>query len=146
MNSIKYPNLRTKLGRVTTLYNGKTRYEAAHKGVDIANAVGTPIPTFTDGRVLGINPGHKPGENNYGNSILIKDKYGNTHRYSHLQKIGVRPGEEVKKDQVIGSMGETGSAYSPTSSTPGAASHLDYRIVDAFNKYVDPSKYIRKYT
>lgn len=145
MNSLtpkkKYSNL-SKLGVVTTKYGGKTRYEGFHKGIDIANKEGTPIPAFEGGKVLGINPGHQPGENNYGNSIIIRDKHGNVHRYSHLQKINVKPGQVIKKDENIGNMGQTGSAYSPTGED---ASHLDYRLVDAYNKYKNPSKYVKKY-
>lgn len=140
----KYPML-NKLGRVTTPFGGKTRYEGSHKGIDIANKIGTPIPAFVPGKVIAIKPGQKPGENNYGNSILIKDKFGNIHRYSHLTKILVKPGEEVKKDEKIGTMGETGSAYSESSTAPGAGSHLDYRIHNAYKQFIDPTKYVKKY-
>ena len=142
----KYKNLnKVKLGKVTTPWNGKTRYENKHKGIDIANAPGTPIPAFEGGKVIGVKPGQKPGDNGYGNSILIRDKFGNTHRYSHLKDILVKPGEEVPKKKVIATMGDTGSAYSPTSNKPGAGTHLDIRIVDAFGRYKNPSKYLKGY-
>jgi len=140
----KYKNL-TPLGRITTPYGGKTRYESSHKGIDIANAIGTKIPVFEEGKVVAIKPGQVPGSNGYGNSVLIRDKKNNIHRYSHLQSILVKPGQEVKKDDTLGTMGETGSAYSPSSTTPGSGSHLDYRIVDKYNKYKNPTKYVKKY-
>lgn len=141
----EYKNLKMKLGNVTTKYGGKTRYESSHKGIDIANAIGTPIPAFEGGKVVAVKPGQMPGSNGYGNSVLIRDKKNNIHRYSHLKDILVKPGQEVKTDEKIGTMGETGSAYSPSSKEPGAGSHLDYRIVDRYNRYKNPTKYVKKY-
>ena len=135
----KYSNL-ASLGTITTKWNDKTKYEPQHKGVDIANVNGTKIPAFEGGKVIGVKPGQKNGDNGYGNSILIKDKYGNTHRYSHLKDILVKPGEEVQKEQKIATMGDTGSSYSPSG---GDSSHLDFRIVDAYGRYKNPTKYVK---
>lgn len=135
-----YPNLKTKLGVVTTPWGGKTKYESFHKGVDIANKNGTPVPAFAAGKVIGLKTGQKNGDNGFGNSVIIKDKYGNIHRYSHLKDILVKPLEVVPKGKVIARMGDTGSSYSPTGSD---SSHLDYRIHDAYKKYIDPSKFVK---
>lgn len=135
-----YPILKTKLGVVTTPYGGKTKYEKFHQGIDIANKNGTPIPAFEGGQVIGLKQGQVNGDNGFGNSIIIKDKYGKVHRYSHLKDILVKPLENIPKNKVIGTMGDTGSSYSPGG---GDSSHLDYRIHDAYKKHIDPTKYVK---
>lgn len=132
------PKTLTSLGKKTTDYGGKTRYEGMHPGVDFANARGTPIPSVVSGTVTGVDPGHAPGENNFGNRVEITDGAGMKHMYSHLDKIATAVGQKVNPGQVVATMGDTGSAYSPTG---GDASHLDYRIVNHYNKYVNPHQY-----
>ena len=136
----QYQILKTKLGNITTPFGGKTKYEKFHEGIDIANKKGTKIPAFVPGKVIGIKDGQENGDNGFGNSIIIKDKYGNVHRYSHLKDILVKPLQNVEKGKTIATMGDSGSAYSPTGSD---ATHLDYRIHNAYKKYIDPTKYIK---
>lgn len=136
------PSTRFKnLGVVTTPYGGKTRYEDDHPAVDIANVKGTPIPATTHGYVEKVDSGHKPGENNFGNSVTIRDAAGNRHQYNHLLNISVRPGQLVRKGHQVGTMGNTGSAYSP--SGKGDGTHLDYRIVSAYGKRKNPMTYLK---
>lgn len=132
----KYPFL-SRLGNITTPYNGKTRYDDNHKGIDIANKKGTPIPALTSGFVEATKTGEVQGSSNYGNSVISKDENGNALRYSHMDKVFVRPKQYVKRGQIIGTMGDSGNTYSPSGSD---ASHLDLRMLDAYNKYRDPSK------
>jgi len=132
----KYNNL-TRLGNITTPYGGKTREEKFHPGVDIAAANGTPIPSMTDGVVTNVVTGRKNGDNNFGNQVSIKDRQGNTTTYSHLKDVMAKPGQQVKEGQVVMNMGDTGASYSPKG---GDSSHVDIRIVDAYNRYRDPLK------
>lgn len=120
-------------------YGGATKYEKFHPAVDVANNSGTPIPAFSGGTVVKTDLGHKQGENNYGNSVIIQDDQGNKHRYSHLHRAYVSPGQRVHGGQPIGQMGATGSAYSPSGGDP---SHLDYRVVSAYGKYKNPLPFI----
>ena len=139
--SKKYTNL-AQLGNITTPYGGKTRSEPFHKGVDIANKSGTPIPNMADGVVVSAKTGMGKGSpDNSGNQVVIKDGQGNTHMYSHLRDVLVKPGQKVSKNQKIATMGDSGNTYSPTG---GDASHLDYRVADAYGRYRDPSKIIKK--
>lgn len=128
-----------QLGKMTTPYGGKTAYENFHPGVDIANKEGTSVPSFVDGTVVKTDTGHKPGENNYGNSVTIQDAQGDMHKYSHLRRAYVTPGQRVHSGQQIAQMGSSGSAYSPSGGDP---SHLDYRVVSAFGRYKNPMQYI----
>jgi len=129
----------TSLGTVTTRYGGSTNYEKFHPGVDIANKIGTPIKSFTPGTVTSVVGGKKQGDKGYGNYVEITDAQGNRQRYSHLQGAYVKVGQKIPKGYTIAGMGNTGSTYSTSG---GTGSHLDYRIWDTYNRYVNPTKYI----
>lgn len=127
------------LGKVTVPFGGKTEQEDVHPGVDVANSSGTPIHTPVDGVVVKADGGHANGENNFGNTLELKDQQGQTHQFHHLQRILAKPGQQIRKGQPIATLGASGATYSPSGGDP---SNLDYRIVDAYNQYMDPTKYI----
>lgn len=133
----------TKLGTVTVRPGESTRYEKSHPGIDIANAIGTRLPAFTGGAVTAVKTGQKQGSPGYGNYVIITDRDGNQHRYSHLSNSMVKVGDTVQPGQIIGTMGNTGQTYSLSG---GTGSHLDYRILNAFGKYVDPTIYVNALT
>ena len=138
------PQLRFKnigLGVVTVPFGGETTEENFHPGVDVANDKGTPIPATIDGVVTQVDDGHIQGENNFGNSVIIKDANGNNHEFHHLQNIGVAPGQQIQSGQQVATMGNTGATYSQ--SGRGDGTHLDYRIVSAYGKYINPMTYLR---
>lgn len=135
----KFKNL--SLGTLTVPYGGHTEQEPVHPGVDIANSSGTPIHTPVDGVVTKIDNGHMQGENNFGNTLEIKDSEGKVHQFHHLQNILANLGQLVKKGQPVATLGKTGATYSPTGGDP---SNLDYRIVNAYNEYINPTPYIDK--
>lgn len=145
LNSIqggKIPSSLQSLGTQTVPYGGSTRYEKRHPGIDIANEIGTPIPSQTGGKVSRVVTGKKQGDKGFGNLVEVIDQYGYTHRYSHLNAPNVRPGQTVQRGTPLGTMGNTGQTYSVTG---GTGSHLDYRILDAYRKYVDPYQYLTRY-
>ncbi len=128
------------LGVLTVPYGGKTLEEDVHPGVDYANEKGTPIPATVDGVVKKAEGGHVQGENNFGNTVEIQDRNGDVHQFHHLEKLMVRPGQQVKRGQGVATMGNSGATYS--ASGKGDGTHLDYRIVTAYGKYKDPRPYI----
>lgn len=130
------------LGAITVPYGGSTRYEKFHPGVDIAAPTGTQVPAFTEGKITDIRTGvGRTTSPSFGNYVIVTDPSGSKHRYSHLDQSWVKMGQDIAKGQMIGSMGATGSVYSQSGGDP---SHLDYRIMNAFNKYIDPSLYLSK--
>lgn len=129
-----------KLGALTVDYGGSTKYEKFHPALDLAAKMGTPIPAWTGGRVSEVVSGKKQGDPAYGNYIIVTDKDGNKHRYSHLQGSYVNLGDEIQKGRVIGGMGNTGQTYSVSG---GDSSHLDYRIRDLYGKYVNPYQFVQ---
>ncbi|AFY49014.1 metalloendopeptidase-like membrane protein [Nostoc sp. PCC 7524] len=90
---------------------GRTRM---HNGIDIANAVGTPIYAAANGTVsfaaFGTNANQKNG---YGNVIVIDHANNEQTLYSHLSQIVVNNGQQVTQGQLIGKMGNTGFSTGP---------------------------------
>jgi len=135
------------LGVVTTPFGGQTRIEGNHPGIDIANEIGTPVPSFTQGTVTAVVTGKQQADINnpndpnkgYGNFVIVTDQDGNQFRYSHLNNAFVKVGQEVGRGTVVGGMGNTGSTYSTSG---GTGSHLDLRIRNAAGKYLDPSLFL----
>lgn len=82
----------------------------AHKGVDYAASIGTPVKATGDGRVLLAS--QKGG---YGKTIILKHAGGYTTLYGHLNGYaqGIRSGKSVRQGQVIGYVGTTGMSTGP---------------------------------
>ena len=95
-----------------------------HTGLDFAAPLGTPIYATGDGRVS--ESGFE--SDGYGNHVVIDHGYGYQTLYGHMIKIKVRPGERVKRGQVIGWVGSTGKSTGP---------HCHYEVIKNGNK-IDP--------
>ncbi len=89
-------------------------YTRMHKGMDIAAPWGTPVYAASDGVVQ--FAGRASG---YGNLVKVKHAgvYGTG--YGHLSRIMVRPGQRVRRGQLIGAVGNTGLSTGP---------HLHYEL------------------
>lgn len=85
------------------------RWGRMHKGIDIANSVGTPIIAAQSGRVTfsGWNDG------GYGYLVEITHEDGSRSLYAHQSRIFVQVGEEVSQGQQVGLMGSTGRSTGP---------------------------------
>ena len=86
-----------------------------HTGIDISAKKGTPVYATADGVVSGENPG-----GGYGICVVINHGYTYKTLYAHMSKKTVRPGQHVKRGQVIGYVGTTGMA---------TGSHLHYEVI-----------------
>ena len=86
------------------------KYRRAHKGIDLAAPMGTPIHATSDGVIQMI--GNSGG---YGNMIKIKHNKSYSTVYAHLVRFkkGISKGSHVKKGEVIGYVGQTGLATGP---------------------------------
>ncbi len=92
-----------------------TKTRRKHKGMDFSAPTGTPIYATSDGKVIRVD-GRAPG---YGKHIRIDHGFGYVTLYAHLSKYNVRSGQEVKRGDVIGFVGNTGRSVAP---------HLHYEI------------------
>jgi len=89
--------------------------ELFHEGIDISAYVGAEVHSTAQGRVEKI----MYSKYGYGNRILIKHAYGFETLYAHLGTIKVKKGQWVRKNQLIGTVGNTGRS---------TGSHLHYEI------------------
>ena len=91
-------------------YHPILHYKRAHKGIDLAAPIGTPIQATGDG-VIAIIDRH----NGYGNMIKIKHDKTYSTVYGHMLRFqkGLSKGSKVKRGQVIGYVGQTGLATGP---------------------------------
>jgi murein DD-endopeptidase MepM/ murein hydrolase activator NlpD len=96
-----------------------------HQGLDISTEKGQPVYATADGK---IESASYVGD--YGNLIVMQHGFGLTTRYGHLSGFAVKPGQAVKRGQVIGYVGATGRA---------TGSHVHYEIL-ANGQPLDPLK------
>jgi murein DD-endopeptidase MepM/ murein hydrolase activator NlpD len=108
-----------KSGKITTPFKklGKYWSKGYHTGVDYACPTGTPVHAAQDGTVIAGSWGAS-----YGSQILIDQKAigegenriaGGWAIYAHLSKSLVKPGQVVKKGDLIGHVGSTGNSTGP---------------------------------
>ena len=92
-----------------------TRVYKRHYGLDFAGAIGTNIYATGDGIVSYI----KISTGGYGKEVVIDHGFGYATRYAHLNKISVYKGQQIKRGQVIGLLGNSGKSTGP---------HLHYEV------------------
>ena len=86
-----------------------------HYGMDFSAPEGTEIFATGDGVVVKV----KRLYNGYGRHVVIRHGFGYETLYAHMSKSLVRKGDRVKRGQVIGLVGSTGTSTS---------SHLHYEV------------------
>jgi murein DD-endopeptidase MepM/ murein hydrolase activator NlpD len=100
-----------------------------HDGMDFTAPIGTDVYATGDGVVSDIQLSR--ARRGYGNLIEIDHGYGYKTIYAHLEEIKVRPGQKIKRGDVIGAVGNTGLSTAP---------HLHYEIRKG-NRSVNPINY-----
>ncbi len=76
-----------------------------HEGLDIFAPRGTPVLAAASGVVRSTRP-----NNLGGNVIWLRDDFGQTHYYAHLDRQAVRRGDRVQPGDTIGFVGNSGNA------------------------------------
>ncbi|MFL9845089.1 M23 family metallopeptidase [Flavobacterium rhizosphaerae] len=92
-----------------------TKIRKFHAGMDFSARTGTPVYATGDGVVTRADN----RSTGYGNHIEIKHGYGYETLYAHLSKYAVKPGQKVKRGDIIGYVGSTGRSEGP---------HLHYEV------------------
>lgn len=112
------PSLWPAMGWVTSGFgfraNPFTGLTQMHEGMDISNRVGTPVIASADGIVSDTG-----NDWAHGKIVVISHGFGLISRYSHLSKISVRVGQNVKRGDKIAEVGMTGKTTGP---------HLHYEV------------------
>jgi murein DD-endopeptidase MepM/ murein hydrolase activator NlpD len=104
-------------------------YVRPHKGLDFTAPVGTPVYATGDGRVD--NAYYSP---TYGNVVYLNHGFDFETRYAHMTKYVVQPGEKVKRGQIIGYVGNTGTSVS---------AHLHYEVLFR-NDHINPINFFQR--
>jgi len=92
-----------------------TKKKRKHWGMDFSAKRGTPIYASGSGTIKRADN----GSSGYGKHIRIDHGFGYTSLYAHLDKYNVRRGQEIKRGELIGYVGNTGRSVAP---------HLHYEI------------------
>jgi murein DD-endopeptidase MepM/ murein hydrolase activator NlpD len=85
-----------------------------HAGLDISADRGEAVKATANGTVE--SAGYS---GNYGNLVVLTHGFGMTTRYGHLARATVKPGQQVRRGDILGFVGSTGRSTS---------SHLHYEV------------------
>ena len=121
------PSIWPTHGWLTGTFGGRsdpfTGEPGYHQGLDISTEKGQPVYATADGTV---ESSSYTGD--YGNLIVLKHGFGLATRYGHLSAFGVKPGQIVKRGDIIGYVGSTGRS---------TGAHLHYEIL-ANDRHLNP--------
>ena len=87
------------------IYKGKKIDQQVHLGFDLSDTQNAPVHVANDGRVV-----HAGDLGIYGNCVVVDHGYALQSIYGHMNRIDVKVGDMVKKDQSLGVAGATGLA------------------------------------
>jgi len=86
--------------------NGKKTTQ--HFGLDLDGSTGDEIRAANDGRVVMVRDCYTSG-----NTVLVEHGAGLITSYFHMSKFLVKPGQEVKRGELLGLVGKTGRVTGP---------------------------------
>ena len=119
------------LGRVASGYGYRIhpiyKTRKLHTGMDFTAPQGTPIYATGDGKIEKVKRSRK----GYGNHVIIDHGYGYQTLYAHMKKYIVYRGQKVKRGEIIGYVGSTGTSVAP---------HLHYEVMKNKRK-INPVNY-----
>ncbi len=98
-----------------------------HTGMDFSTPKGTPVYATGDGTVQKV----KRSRRGYGNIVKIDHGYGYQTFYAHMDRFIVKRGQKVRRGDIIGFVGSTGTSTAP---------HLHYEVIKN-NRKVNPVNY-----
>ncbi len=117
-------------------------YAIKHAGIDVVswkgyNALDT-ILAHSDGEVIRAvadrkNDHDTKDDDTYGNMVIIRHRNGMYTLYGHMNEVRVEAGDNVRKGDPIGTMGNTGNSY---------GGHLHFEVRDKDNNIIDPTPYL----
>lgn len=110
------------VGELTSGYG--SRWNTLHYGLDIANDIGTPVVSATDGVVLESGPA-----SGFGLWVRVRQDDGTIGVYGHINESLVSAGDRVLAGQPIATVGNRGNSTGP---------HLHYEVWQSDSAKLDP--------
>jgi murein DD-endopeptidase MepM/ murein hydrolase activator NlpD len=121
------PSIWPAHGWLTGTFGGRsdpfTGEPGFHQGIDISTEKGQPVYATADGVVESASY-----TGDYGNLIQLRHEFGLTTRYGHLSAFAAKPGQQVRRGEIVGYVGSTGRS---------TGAHLHYEIF-ANGKLINP--------
>lgn len=106
------------------------RWGVLHAGIDLANAIGTPIYAVSDGVVIDAGP-----TAGYGAWVKLLHADGTVTLYGHVNTTLVGVGERVMAGDQIATMGNRGNSTGP---------HLHFEVLLNGSERIDPVPWLAK--
>ncbi len=132
-----YPLPSAKFARITSGYgprrNPVTGKREFHHGVDLPAALGAPVVSISEGKVL--RTGRTRNAGRYVMIVHRGRKQVIISVYAHLKKILVKSGQVVRAGEKIGEIGMTGRTTGP---------HLHFALMRANNRFLNPTPFVKK--
>jgi len=100
------------------------RWGVLHAGIDLANAIGTPIRAVCDGVVIDVGP-----VAGYGMWVKLRHADGTVTLYGHVNTTLVSLGQHVMAGDQIATMGNRGNSTGP---------HLHFEVQLGGTQRIDP--------
>lgn len=104
------------------------RWGTTHTGLDIANAIGTPVYAVTDGVIVDAGPA-----SGFGLWVRVRHGDGSTSVYGHIDEALVTVGQSVRAGDQIATVGNRGQSTGP---------HLHFEIAEPSGFKVDPKQWL----
>lgn len=125
------PSRRPAPGYVSSTYGMRidpfTGLPQLHAGIDFAANIGAPVTATADGVVTVAGPFGA-----LGNTVQIDHGHGLTTLFAHMSRVDVRTGDQVRRGDRVGAVGNTGRSTGP---------HLHYEVrLNGIPQ--DPSRFI----
>lgn len=108
----------------TLTSNFGPRWGTTHYGLDIANVIGTPIVSVTDGTVLEAGPA-----SGFGLWVRILQDDGTIGVFGHIDQALVSAGQRVRAGEQVATVGNRGQSTGP---------HLHYEVWEQDGRKADP--------
>ncbi|MHA6781809.1 M23 family metallopeptidase [Pseudonocardia saturnea] len=105
--------LQMMVGRITSGFG--PRWDAQHKGLDVAAPIGTPIRAPLDGTVIDSGPA-----SGFGLWVRVRHSDGTITLYGHIDRTLVEVGQRVSAGEVIAEVGNRGQSTGP---------HLHFEVI-----------------
>ena len=106
-----------------------SRWGTLHGGIDVANAIGTPIYAAADGVVIAAGP-----TAGYGMWVKVRHADGTVTLYGHIDTTTVSVGDEVLAGDQVATMGNRGNSTGP---------HLHFEVLRNGAERVDPIAWLQ---